>query len=573
MRRKIFLAIAAAVTVAAAGVPAASAQGTAGYWFGGLLVERERVNPMDIFSLTQTQFNYGTARSMAMAGAFTSLGADLSSMTLNPAGLGMYRHSELSLTPLVSTQRSTNSAQANASNSSTRFSVGSLGFVIKAYEGTGSVLSVNLGFGYNRLADYNYDYSFRQYGNSNTSLAGVLAYQLNASRGGIGVNNNGRIADSYGNSDFDLSSELWGGVLGYKCGLLNYYPGYGWGLDEYADPFYTNQYTSVESRGSAGEYTLSMGMNFGNKLYFGAALGIMSIRQRRTITYSEEVEADGAVDTNVFPYLLEYFDYAQWMRMSGTGINLKLGLTWRPVESLRVGVAFHTPTYCSMDFSYAAGMNSASRSVGTNPDGYDVDRNGMIYSSESTPRIDDNGPDTWEMASPARLLAGVSYAFGSFAVVSFDYERDWYNGIRMKHMPYGFDKAYYDDYFRTAFKGSNTFRAGLELKPTQRLALRAGYGHSGSMLRSGADEDLVYMTPVVCKTDMWSVGLGYALSRRVSLDVAYQNVSSRTTDYSLFYAMAYDDAGMIDWGDSYSSDLFSTRFSRHNVAMTLTVKF
>ena len=31
---------------------------------------------------------------MAMAGAFTSLGADLTSMAINPAGLGMYRHNE-----------------------------------------------------------------------------------------------------------------------------------------------------------------------------------------------------------------------------------------------------------------------------------------------------------------------------------------------------------------------------------------------------------------------------------------------------------------------------------------------
>ena len=239
------------LTVAAAMIftTGASAQG---FWFGGLLVERERVNPMDVFSLSQTQFNYGTARSMAMAGAFTSLGADMSSMTLNPAGLGMYRHSEVSVTPLVSVQRAANSAPANADNNSSRFSLGNLGLVVNAYEGTGSVLSVNLGFGYNRLADYNYNYSFWQQGNGST-LGGVLAQQLNQSAGGIGINSSNRIADSFGNYDYAPSSELWGGVLGYKCGLLNYYGRDRWGLDEYPMPFYTDQYTSVSSRGSAGE--------------------------------------------------------------------------------------------------------------------------------------------------------------------------------------------------------------------------------------------------------------------------------------------------------------------------------
>ena len=550
----------------------AAAQGVAGYWFGGLLTERERINPMDVFSLSQTQ-TYGTARSMAMGGAFTSLGADLASMGVNPAGLGMYRRSELSLTPLVSSQSASNSAAANGANSSTRFSVGSLGFVINAYEGTGSVLAVNLGFGYNRLADYNYNYSFGQTGCYDTTLAGVLAYQLNESRGGIGIGNSGHIADSYGNTDFNLSSELWGGVLGYKCGLLNFYNGYGWGLDEYPIPFYTDQYTTVNSRGSAGEYSVSLGMNFGNKLYFGATLGIMSIRQRRTITYGENIHADGAVDPDIFPYQLQYFDYAQWSSMSGTGVNLKLGLTWRPVEALRLGVAFHTPTYYSVDFSYAAGMDSASRSIGSNPGGYDLDANGMLYASESTPSINDRGADTWEFASPARMLVGASYTFGSFAVVSVDYERDWYNGIRMKNMPYGFDKTYYDDYFRTAFKGSNVIRAGVEVKPVPRLALRVGYGHSGSMLRGDSDDDLLYMTPVIYRTDLLSAGLGYALSRRVTLDVAYQNITSRMTDYSLYYAMAYDNSGLLDFGESYSGGICSTRFTRHNIAMTLTVKF
>ena len=535
----------------------ASAQGNInGYWFGGLMVDRERVNPMDIFSLSQTTFNYGSARAMGMAGAFTSLGADMASMTLNPAGLGMYRHSEVTITPLVTMQSASNSAPANASNSSNRFALGNIGFVINAYEGTGSVLSVNLGFGYNRIADYNYNYSFGQTGNIST-LGGVLATQLNASAGGIYVNQNNKIADSYGGTDFGLSTELWGSVMGYKCGLLNYYGRDGWGLDEYPLPFYTDQYASVQSRGSAGEYSISMGMNFGNKFYFGATVGIMRFNQKRILSYGENIYSDGQADPET--YLLQYFDYAQWSEMSGTGVNLKLGVTWRPTEALRLGLAFHTPTYYSMNFSYAAGMDSFTS------DG--------LYTDESTPRIDDNGPDAWEFTSPARMLVGASYTFGSFAVVSLDYERDWYNGIRMKNLPYGFSKQYYDDYFREAFKGSNTVRIGAEVKPTSRLALRAGYGFSGSMLRGSETDDILYMTPVVYKTNYWSLGLGYALTPHVSLDIAYQNIASKTTDYSLFYSAAYDSAGVIDWSASDYSDTFSTEFTRHNVALTLSVKF
>ena len=38
-----------------------------------------------------------TARSLGMGGAFASLGGDLSAAFLNPAGLGVYRKSELTL--------------------------------------------------------------------------------------------------------------------------------------------------------------------------------------------------------------------------------------------------------------------------------------------------------------------------------------------------------------------------------------------------------------------------------------------------------------------------------------------
>ena len=103
MKRVILLL--AAVAAAAA----ASAQSSGRGW-GGLLMDKDVLMPGDMVELSQTQFNFGTARAMAMAGAFTSLGADLSSMSINPAGLGMYRHSDISITPMMSFARSKTNA-------------------------------------------------------------------------------------------------------------------------------------------------------------------------------------------------------------------------------------------------------------------------------------------------------------------------------------------------------------------------------------------------------------------------------------------------------------------------------
>ena len=52
---------------------------------------------VDEYSLSQTETR-GTARFMAMGGAFTALGGDLSTLTQNPAGIGVYRRSEIGAT-------------------------------------------------------------------------------------------------------------------------------------------------------------------------------------------------------------------------------------------------------------------------------------------------------------------------------------------------------------------------------------------------------------------------------------------------------------------------------------------
>lgn len=75
------------------------------YEFGGLAMSADALSTADLFSLSQQSFNFGTARSMAMGGAFTSLGADQASMVINPAGLGMYNRGEIAVTPMMTFSR------------------------------------------------------------------------------------------------------------------------------------------------------------------------------------------------------------------------------------------------------------------------------------------------------------------------------------------------------------------------------------------------------------------------------------------------------------------------------------
>ena len=252
--KRTALFLTAAFAIASATTAAAQQLST-----GGMMADNDIVMPTDLLELSQTQFNFGTARSMAMAGAFTSLGADLSSMSINPAGLGMYRHSDLSITPLVTLARADNSAaawdnaEAPSTNARNRFAMGNIGFAVNVFQGGGTLTSLTIGFGYNRLADFNYAQSFRQGGNIG-SIADMYSMQLRYS---------GLVATDIMGDNLSwnrVGTDLWNAVLGYKCGLTDD-PGRDgewsptWiGGDRSPAGIDIGQYAGLVSRGSAGEY-------------------------------------------------------------------------------------------------------------------------------------------------------------------------------------------------------------------------------------------------------------------------------------------------------------------------------
>ena len=528
---------------------------------GGTVIDPSSVTALDMFNYSQQSHTFGTARSAAMAGAMTSLGGDMSSMSINPAGLGMYRTNEAVLTPMIGVSRSVNNAPSYEKNNATRFSMSNFGVVFKAYESTGKVVAVNVGFGYNRLADFNYRTSFYNL-EAQSSISGVFARQLQQS---------GMSSDSFYDSNdyFDwwrIDPKYWGAALGYRCGLVYDKDKEGnpttWAPDMYGTSPSVDQYTTLESKGSLGEYAFSFGMNIDNKLYIGATLGLHSIYHHRKLYYGEQYgykAEDRPIDKE-----LRYFNYNQTSTIDGSGVNFKVGVTYRPIKGLRLGVAFHTPTLYSLDYSYQAAMlsnvvdNQTGRPITPDPEAM-------------TEVWRDNGPNSWNFSSPARLLLGASYMFGNMAIISVDYERDWYNSIRTKKTPVG--KGVYNDFFKEYFKGSNTVRVGAEIKPIPILALRAGYCFNGSMVKDV--KTLIYSSPITYQTQYATAGVGMSWGF-IFVDLTYQYIAEKRTDYRLFYSLdRVGDKGpdnQIVFQDDYSG-LFASNLTRHNVIMTVGVRF
>lgn len=542
--------------------------------FGGTTFNNDIIGWYDLYNLSFTSHNYGTARSMAMGNAFTALGADMVSTSLNPAGIGMYVDSDVSFTPMMQFTKSPTKGgdpyYANVPKRSQTFddhtervAMGSMGGIFSVYKGAGAVTNINFGVAYNRIADYNEDYLVAKHNNSaNNSLANFFCTLSNVD--GLLTDNEGKMAfgDPY----------YWGATLAYKNGLTNK-DAQGWFIDRIADNAIIDQYSSVSTRGSLGEYDITVGFNFLDRIYLGASLGIQSLDYKRETYYGEDyLYSEGqAPSGDDMPYQLQYMNYMQTTRIEGSGFNFKIGVTARPFDWLRIGVAYHTPTFYNVAMRYNSEMWSETFSAGNNPDGYDIDKDGYMADYVESPIWEDSGPYSWEYRSPSRLLTGVALTLGKRVILSADYERSWYQTIRLEDAPIDDLDVVYRDNFKEVFKGSNTLRVGVEGYVLPFLALRAGYIWNGSTLKQEY-KDAIVSHPVPTKQTFITAGVGIKFSPTIYLDLAYQYGNTTYTTLQTFFAVENATAETNDLIDIQSAR-FSTSTKRHSAVLTLGFRF
>ena len=149
--------------------------------FIGLQVQAQ--NELD--ALRYSQFDVlGTARYSAMGGAFGALGGDMSSMSVNPAGIGVFTRSTGSAT--ISILSSTTDASylgTSSSDNKLNFNISNAGFVArfkrkKGEEKQWAWKSFHLGLSYNRTANFQRRTSVIGV-NTNSSIIDSWVGQLN----------------------------------------------------------------------------------------------------------------------------------------------------------------------------------------------------------------------------------------------------------------------------------------------------------------------------------------------------------------------------------------------------------
>ena len=256
-------------------------------------------------SMSQTNPILGTARYSGMGGAMGALGGDAGTMKDNPAGLGVYRNSDITLTPNVYISND-NSVGLNINNFAVVLNFGNSG------NRTGYVTS-SLGIGYSRLKN------FERHSNL------LREYPIYSMTDQI------YMMESYAQNDLYKDAHKLGLVddMGYSLFAYDEVNGY---QDINAQTLYTEL-------GSIGEWNLSYGVNISNFLYFGASAGFVSLDYELKALYEEWAARDNR----------EYWNVENAYSASGSGFNLKLGAIVAITDFMRAGLAFHTPTFYNID--------------------------------------------------------------------------------------------------------------------------------------------------------------------------------------------------------------------------------
>ena len=481
----------------------------------------------------------GTARSVAMGNAFTALGGDLGSIGINPAGSAVANYSQFTITPGLTISSNTTQGvspytdgylpyfERQFKNTATHFAIPNLGMTFNWKTGRKSGLkNVTFGFVMNRVNSWNEDL-YAAGRNATTSFMGAMATEA-TNKELLGSNLNMNNAYDY---------DPWKYVVGYQSGMISTFGGYddqfvgaselifdNMGQTEISLGGPLDQSYGRQVRGAKNDYLINLGFNISDFLYLGANLGITSMN------YSyEEYFKEVAVDPSDFGIEFDngqkiYFDNMKYKYSYGantSGVYGKFGFILTPGFGLRIGGAIQTPTATTVtEYWYMSGETAYT----------DNSFNAAAESPE--------GEDRYRFSEPWRANLGVAYTLGKFAVFSVDYEMCNYSNMKFKRSGFDDDREYFIDLnedINSVFGTSHMLRAGVEVKPVDRLALRAGYGITTSpemLIDVPASQNIAF-------------GLGFISRKSFFADIACRYAFA-TDEYFMPYSdYIFDSEGYV----------------------------
>ncbi len=439
----------------------------------------------DALRFSRVYYN-GTARFNGLSGAFGAVGADFSTLATNPAGLGLYNGSEMTFTiaPSVGSTSSIYNG-TSASDNQVNFGIGNFGFVFNASPyakgQSGSIRKISVGIGFNRQNDFNNRVVIHGL-NMENSMMQSYANTMNTKHVTPST-----VQDT---DPFDLGLAYGANLIGYNPDTRLFYcdAPHGGLLQE----------KIINTSGSMNELDLSLGANIDDKLYLGMTIGVPSINYYESSSYSET-----KADTSVHNFYS--LNYRYDLHTHGSGVNLKFGVIYKPVNWARIGVSIHTPTwYPNLRDQWSGSMQSTfSDSTAWNATKYSP-----------------VGTYDYQLTTPFRAMGSLAFIIGQYGLVSADYEYVNYSQARFNSAQDSYQDV--NSQIQSSYQSWGNIRIGTEWRLAD-FRVRGGFGYFSDPYKSQVNNSERFQV---------SGGLGYR-GKHFFADLAY--VWSRMSqDYYLY---------------------------------------
>ena len=454
----------------------------------------------------------GTARVMAMSGAFGALGGDPSAIQINPAGLGIYRSSEISFT-LSDTYSKTRSnwgdVQKNKGENSFDFS--RISYVQSFLSGReNGLIASNFAISYNRSRS-----SLLRLGL--TGNVGAMSFSTVMAEMGKGISELDMITSSE-KSPYDNEKVAWLPLMAYQTNLIEAKTGSSYrALNE--KTMVAPTYNAL-IRYAIDDINISYAANINHLFYIGADFSLKLYQRSESSEYSEEFLLENQIET------------------SGVGFNFKVGLIARPISFWRLGFAYHTPTFYHISQTTKPVLNELVSAVGT---------------------------DSYRFSTPSRYLFSTAFLFGKKAAIDVEYEiadcqSMRFNSISQTSKDNGNPFRNENLYIKNMAKVVHVVKVGAEYRPFEFLSFRIGGSYFSPAVKSEAEKIFPYntiYTNMDYQIDKGSYyvcgGIGFRV-KLWSFDFAYQ-FRQQMSDFLVF-----NGAGRADVKSNYHKFLMTCAY-------------
>ena len=479
-------------------------------------------NDIDAIRYTNKKFG-STAKSMSIGGAVGSLGADVSSASVNPAGLAQYKKGEFSFSVgFVNTKNTSTYLGNSLSDNAFKMNIPNFGLVFanKTLSKKDERGWKNYAFAVNmaRVADFNRVMNFEGT-NTQTSLMDYFAERAN----GLTVNQLRASDDDFDNGFMDKTIMAWEGYLIDSVGDRKY--------SANASPIFhdINQKGVMQQSGGMNEFNFSMAGNYSDVVYLGATLSYTTLKFKETRTHSE---TNDPRNTNSFS--MDNFTYSENLRTTGGGFSGRLGIIVKPHDYIRVGASFETPQLLNLDDEYDFGLNSTLR----NGDKFDLESKKGNYS--------------YSLLTPARYTFSATSIIGKKGFISADIERVDYSAMRLRSTDGSNAMEIANDDIRRKYSRAINYRIGGELVLDE-FRLRGGFASYASPLAQSKNNNL--------RSDYITGGFGIK-EKNWALDLGLVH----TLGKDIFQPYVLND-------NSRPQVYADNKFTSNTVVITLTTKF